>query len=146
MNTNQNVVALGVAAANEANQRNVLNQAQGLISLILDERKKITGYEEAKKKNQEELSKVLNNVVTYEDVTGTTLPTTPNANQVTIIQSIAKMNEAAQEKVKGIAKAYTDTITGYDKSIAGVNKNIDELKERLSKLGAEVVTVEQVVG
>lgn len=146
MNTNNAAIALGLNATNEQRQRNVAAQAQQKIAYILENRKNIEGYQASRKARQEELDKLALDVVTYESVTGKPLPTTPNANEVTIIKAIAAMNEAKQNSVKAKSQLAIDSITSYDASIASIEKNIAKLVEELGALSLDVVTEAQVVG
>lgn len=143
MNT---AVTLGIEATNKCRQAGVTATAQQKIGFILEEKGKIKNYEGYKQQQKEALAKLALDVVTYQDVTGQTLPTTPNANQVTIIQAIAATNSANQKNVESQSKNLIDSIASYDKSIAACEKRITEINEELAKLAIDVVTEEKVVG
>jgi hypothetical protein len=139
-------VQLGLEATNNARQNNVTSTAQQKIGFILDERAKIKSYSDAKKVQQEALSKLALEVVTYQDVTGVELPTAPNQNQVTIIKAIEQINASNQKSVEFTSKSHIDGTASYDKSIAACQERIKVLNEELAKLAVDVVTEEQVVG
>jgi hypothetical protein len=146
MNTNNTVISLGLNATNEQRQRNVQASAQQKIAYILENRAQIAAYKAQQQLNKEQLAKLALEVITYEGVTGKPLPTAPNANEVTIIKTIAVLNETKQNSVQSKSKLLIDSIASYDSSIAAVEKSIAQLVEELGKLSVEVVTEAQVVG
>lgn len=143
---NTAVLNLGLAATNEARQRSVSALSQQKIAYILEERAKIAGFKQAKEEQKQAGDKLALSVVTYKDVTGQELPTTPNQNQATIIKALADMNEVKQKSVAAQTKLIIDSIRGYDASIEATEKRISEMLAEMAKIELDVVTAEQVVG
>lgn len=136
---------LGLDATNNARQAGIAATAQQKISYILEERAKIASYEKSKSANQEALAKLAVEVVTYQDVTGASLPLAPNQNQATIIKAVEAINSGKQKQVECASKGYIDNISSYDHSIVACGERIKALNEELNKLGADIVTEAQVV-
>lgn len=136
---------LGLDATNNARQAGIAATAQQKISYILEERAKIASYEKSKAVQQEALAKMAVEVVTYQEVTGTSLPLAPNQNQATIIKAIEAINAGKQKCVEANSRSFIDSVTSYDKSIAACVERIKALNEELNKLGADIVTEAQVV-
>lgn len=137
---------LGIEATNNARQAGVSAVAQQKIGFILEERRKIEDYKKAKASVQESLNKLALDLVTYEQVTGSELPETPNANQATIIKAIEGRNASNQINIKAQSESYVNSITSYDKSIKATEDRIKVLVDELNKLSVDVVTEAQVVG
>lgn len=139
-------VANAINAVNEAKQKAVESEAMRLIGYIREEQAGITRLEGEIKLHQEELAKVAHDIISAESVMGRPAPTNPNVNEVTIGKVIEELNKSKQKSVEVVATRLSEAITNKQASIKATNERITELRDKLSKLQADVVTTEIVLG
>lgn len=144
MNT---VANLGVSAINKARQADVEAKAMRLINLIDGNQKSIKCINERTAGFQAEHQKLAEDVVKQEDVLATPISgATLNPNQVTILNAIRKINDSKQEHVSLQSQGLINKIDANNKQVAGLNKQIGEWREELSKLSVDVIDAEVVLG
>ncbi len=144
-NTNQATV-LGINAFNAGKQAEVEAKAKQLIGLILGNQKSIKCYGVQIKEVQVSLNELALDVVDQNTVVGAEFSTPLNPNQVTILNSIKKLNDERQASVSVQSQGHINRIKGYQATIAALNKQITEWREELSKLAADTATVEGITG
>jgi len=145
MSNNNTVISAGVTLVNKAKQAQVENTAQYLIGCITSEQAAIKLAQQSIKLEQENLSKLGLSLLTAEDVFGT-VPTNPNMNQKTILESLEKMNKNKQAQVELQSQTYIQRVDQHKAGIKAREKNIADYRKQLSDLSADVVTEAQIMG
>lgn len=144
MNSQNTVVVDAVSAHNKALVEQAQNEALNLIAAITNEQAKIASCEDRIKINRTELDKLAKDIVDEASVFGGSLP--ENANKETISKVIVEANKAKQFNVEQSSKRLVQNINAEQDAIKAVEKRIADLREKLTKLSAPVVTVDQIVG
>jgi uncharacterized coiled-coil protein SlyX len=141
-----NVISNAITAVNEAKQKAVEAEAQSLIGYIQSEQATIKRLEADIVEHQKELAKTAHDVIDHQSVMGTAAPTNPNINEATIAKVIEDLNKAKQKSVEVVATRLSEAITNKQASIKATQDRIKDLREKLLKLQAEVVTEQTVLG
>lgn len=142
---NNTVTAAAVAKMNEVRHASVVDKAMVLISKIKSLQASNQCFEVSIKLTQGQLIKLSHDVIDYPAIVGVEAPLAPNVNQVTILKGLEEANKARQSGVDQSAKAYSDDIIGMKASIKLNDEIVAELRKELAKLGAEELTVGEVV-
>lgn len=135
---------IGIDAVNKSRQSAVEGKASLLIQSILQNRNSIKVCEEGQKLDKEALKKLSLDVITQQQVLGTEFSAPLNANQQTIANVIAKMNDANARSIELTSQQIINRIKASDEKIASISKNISSALEELAKLAVDVVTLDQV--
>lgn len=144
--SNTSAAVLGLNAYNLSKQKEVEAKASSLITSILANRKSIKGYEKQIADEQAKVQELSLDEITQQSILGAELNAPLNQNQQTILNVIKKMNDDKQESVKLASQGHINRIKGYEQTIANLKVQIKESLKQLSELGADVATIESVVG
>jgi SMC interacting uncharacterized protein involved in chromosome segregation len=137
---------VGLAAVNQSRQNEVEAKASNLINSILKSRNHIKVYRDHIETERKVLAEIGNDVITQDGVMGTEFPVELNANQVTILNVIKKLNDAKQEQVSLRSQKHINAINSYQDTIGNLNKQIAEWNKQLAELSVEVVTEAEIAG
>lgn len=143
MNT---IINSAVELVNKANQSRIEGQAAMLINQILERGNAKAAVNERIVSLQTELAKVAGDTITPSSV-GVSLPTDPATDtdsQKTVRNVIATLNKAKQDDIQLKSSRLVQAITNEQNAIVTIDKQVAELQDKLAKLTAETVTVEQV--
>ncbi len=140
------VVSAAIGKLNECKQSAVEAEAQSLINFILGEQQTIARLNDEIRQHREELVKMSHDLISVESVTGSPAPAIPNINEETISKVILELNKSKQGSIEHAAKRLSDAVVGKQASIKATNDRITELRTKLAKLQAAVVTPETVLG
>lgn len=146
-NTTTDIVGTAVALANIGNQGTVEREGLRLLNLIQGERASIRQCDARIEEHRQTLKEIGDNSITIEGIMGDVeLPNDGNPNTATILAVIARANKDAQEAVNVTSTNLVNDISAEERNIAAARKRITELREKLSKLAADSVTVKEVMG
>jgi hypothetical protein len=143
---NTQLLNSAIEQVNQSRQSVIDSQARGIIGAVDGQRKHIKGFKAEIERLQSEAGKLAVNVLTYQDFTGSPLPTAPNANQATIIRVLGQINEGNQASVSNMAQSYVNAIAAQNKNIESAEKYIADQIKALALLSADVVDAETILG
>ena len=145
MNTNTTVINAGIELVNKSKMAKVEQDVAALVNQICGELKCISMQQETIKLEQVAVQKLSKDLITQDDVFGTVV-TDPNQNEQTIAKVIYDMNKAKQSQVELKSQVHVQRIDNAKDSIVEHQKKIVELREKLSKLKLDEVTITEVLG
>lgn len=141
-----NIIQNAIATINASNQKNVEGQAQVIIGRILNERMTVNSLDESMAAYLTELNKLSLDVVDAKSVLGRDIGSTPNPNEVTIANAIAKLNEDRQKSVEIQSNSLLSCFKGKQAQKVESDKRIADLVKQLNELTVPTVDASVITG
>jgi len=146
MAENQTVVGQALAQMNEANNAIAIGAAQRMVNLIVSEQNRVKGAKAAIAKAQAQVKEITDSILTVEGVLGRPVPSSPNANEKTVIKTIEQMVKEAQDEVKDTVSPLLETITENQLIISGSEERLAERRKDLAAIVPVAVDESIVAG